>query len=93
MYIRTYICMYIAAHVHVCTLLHMFMHVLIVCMWGSMACHMCMYVHVCACTYMYIHVCACAGGLELEGVEIRVAINDKDETKVEDLLPKQVSKL
>ncbi len=30
------------------------------------------------------------GGLELEGVEVRVAMDDKDRTKVEALLPKQV---
>lgn len=32
----------------------------------------------------------CTGGLELEGVEVRVQIDDKDKTKVEDLIPKQV---
>ncbi len=30
------------------------------------------------------------GGLELEGVEVRVAMDDKDRTKVDALLPKQV---
>lgn len=29
------------------------------------------------------------GGLELEGIEVRVEISDKDKTKVEDLIPKQ----
>lgn len=31
------------------------------------------------------------GGLELEGVEVRVEINDRDKTDVKDLIPKQVS--
>ena len=30
------------------------------------------------------------GGLELEGVEVRVQLNDKDRTEIEDLIPKQV---
>ena len=38
----------------------------------------------------YCYICGCIGGLELEGVEVRVEINDKDRTKVEDLIPKQV---
>jgi len=34
--------------------------------------------------------CLFPGGLELEGVEVRVSVDSKDKTKVNDLLPKQV---
>lgn len=36
-------------------------------------------------TYFYL------GGLELEGVEVRVQISDQSQTKVEELIPKQVT--
>ncbi len=42
-----------------------------------------------------VDLCICIaislGGLELEGVEVRVQINDKNKTEVDDLIPKQVT--
>ena len=36
------------------------------------------------------HIHVPTGALELEGVEVRVQLSDKDSAEVEDLIPKQV---